>query len=92
MLYISGKSIREICRILEIAESTFYLWLGSDLFVRCLTRWQIKIRIDADNKIKNVVNKALEKLDLILDNPDDFSDQHYLKAIELSLNLRGKNN
>lgn len=85
MLYISGKNIREICRELEIAESTFYIWLGSELFEKCLKSWQKKIRIEADNKIRLLGFKALDHLENMLDNCQD--EKNKIEILKLIINL-----
>jgi hypothetical protein len=90
-LLVSGKNINQVATECHIERSTIYRWLQLDIFIECLKLWQKNLLFEADFKIKKVVEKGLEKLEFILDNPDKFEGKDYLKAIELSLSLMGKN-
>jgi predicted DNA-binding protein YlxM (UPF0122 family) len=90
-LFISGNSLKDIADKCKVNDSTIYRWLQLDIFIQCLKLWQKNLLFEADYKIKKVVEKGLEKLEFILDNPDKFEGKDYLKAIELSLGLMGKN-
>lgn len=91
-LLITGENINQIATKCNIERSTIYRWLQLDIFIKCLKLWQKNLLIEADYKVKKVVDKGLEKLDFVLDNPHKFEGKDYLKAIELSLGLLGKNN
>ena len=89
-LLISGKNINQVATECDIKRSTIYRWLQLDIFIECLKSWQKNLLFESDSKIKAVVSKGLEKLEFILDNPDNFDGKDYLRAIELSLGLLGK--
>lgn len=90
-LLISGKNINQVATECDIKRSTIYRWLQLDIFVKCLKSWQKNLLFEADFKVRNVISNSLEKLEFILDNPDKFEGKDYLRAIELSLGLLGKN-
>ncbi|BAQ63228.1 hypothetical protein GM3708_3634 (plasmid) [Geminocystis sp. NIES-3708] len=89
-LLISGHNINHIATECNIERSTIYRWLQLDIFTNTLKLWQKKLLIEADIKIKSIVDKALDKLEFILDNPSKFDSRDYLKAIEISLNFINK--
>jgi hypothetical protein len=84
-LFISGNSLKDIAIKCNVNEVTLYRWLQLDIFVKTLKLWQKNLLFDADLKLKKIVDKGIEKLEFILDNPQKFNSRDYLKAIELSL-------
>lgn len=91
-LLITGENINQIATKCNIERSTIYRWLQIDLFVHCLKLWQKNILVETDLIVKKIVDKGLEKLDFVLENPTRFESKDYLKAIELSLGLMGLKN
>lgn len=89
-LLVTGNSVRDTARECKINEATLYRWLQLDIFIDVFRLWREKLLIEADSKINRVINKALEKLEFILDNPSKFDSRDYLKAIEISLNFVNK--
>ncbi|WPF90491.1 helix-turn-helix domain-containing protein (plasmid) [Cyanobacterium aponinum AL20118] len=84
-LLVTGHNINHIATECNIERSTIYRWLQLDIFTKTLKLWQKTLLIEADSKINRVINKALEKLEFVLDNPQKFDSKDYLKAIEISL-------
>ncbi|PHV61004.1 helix-turn-helix domain-containing protein [Cyanobacterium aponinum] len=86
-LLVTGHNINHIATECNIERSTIYRWLQLDIFTKTLKLWQKTLLIEADIKIKSIVDKALNKLEFILDNPQKFDSRDYLKAVEISLNF-----
>ncbi|PHV60991.1 helix-turn-helix domain-containing protein [Cyanobacterium aponinum] len=86
-LLVTGHSVRDTARKCDTSEATLYRWLQLDIFTKTLKLWQKTLLIEADIKIKSIVDKALNKLEFILDNPQKFDSRDYLKAVEISLNF-----
>ncbi|BAQ64598.1 helix-turn-helix domain-containing protein [Geminocystis sp. NIES-3709] len=90
-LMVSGVNINQIATECNIERSTIYRWLQLDIFTKTLKLWQKQLFIEADTKLNNLVSKALDRLEYILDNPSKFDGKDYLRSIELCLGFMKRN-
>ena len=75
LVYGDYKYNKDIYEELNVPKSTFYHWFTQDLFVEELTKAR-------NAKFKEMSNKALKKLDELLDSQDSRSA---IRAVEMVL-------
>lgn len=84
LVYDEKKTNKQICEELDIAESTFYGWFHMEIFATALQK-------ERDAKFKELSNKALKKLEKLLDSEDARTS---IRAVEMVLSenchLKGK--
>ena len=84
LVYDEKKTNKQICEELDIRESTFYGWFHMEVFAKALQK-------ERDAKFKELSNKALKKLEKLMDCDDARTS---IRAVEMILNennhLKGK--
>jgi hypothetical protein len=79
-LLISGESISSVAKTLGVERHTIYAWLQDELFSECYQKWQKRLLIDTYHLQKQVYQKALKSLDIMLNNPQDL--EQYFEVVK----------
>jgi transposase len=68
LLLLSGKTILEVSKFVGVNERTLYRWLATPEFQQRLEQEKKKLREQAFDKLKAILNKAVEKLETLIDD------------------------
>lgn len=88
ILYKTTGNISETCRKMDIAKSTFKIWMKQDWW----RDWELELRHEArtglSTNVQNVVDKALREINDRLDNGDYIYDSRQKEFVRRPVNAK----